>query len=692
MIEHARVLKSGDTFAVFDPFGNIDSASPPELGLYVGDTRFCSRAKLLIEGHQLVRRSSAITADNVFLVVDLECAAPGGLIEVQRRIFVHHSTCYQRLHVRNSTPAKVEVALGMEFDADYTDLFEIRGVKRGSRGRQYAVRSTPNALEFEYEGLDGQRRLTSVLFEPAPAEFVENRARCDVRLEPGGESIHDVVVQCRPGDSKPLNYEQAEGKAIAAFQSMKNTHPSLITSNEKCTTWLDRSFADLCLLRTETDYGPYPYAGLPWYSTPFGRDGLITALECLWLFPEIGRGVLSYLAATQARDENRARDAQPGKILHETRSGEMAALGEVPFDRYYGSVDATPLFVILAGEYYDRTADSDFVKSIWPNVERALEWIDRYGDPDGDGFVEYAGTSPGGLRNQGWKDSDGAIFHADGKLAEGPVAVCEVQGYVYAAKLSAAKLARLFRMESLAAELEAGAETLRRRFEETFWCEEIATYALALDGNKQLCRVQSSNAGHCLFAGIVSDDRARKLAATLTGAQFFSGWGVRTIASNEVRYDARSYHNGSIWPHDNALIASGLARYGFAGEAGRILTGLFEATEFFESRRLPELFCGFPRCDGEGPVHYPVSCSPQAWAACAPFLLLKACIGINIDVYRRRIVFDRPYLPEFLSDLEISRLPIGDAFVDLRITGRESDVTIEVLRQEGEASVVVNRN
>jgi glycogen debranching enzyme len=410
----------------------------------------------------------------------------------------------------------------------------------------------------------------------------------------------------------------------------------------------------------------------------------------LWLSPSIAKGVLQYLAETQATEVIPDVEAEPGKILHEMRRGEMAALGEVPFGRYYGTVDATPLFIVLAGAYFERTGDRQLLQQLWPNIQRALDWISTYGDKDHDGFVEYARHSSKGLVQQGWKDSNDSVFHQDGTMADAPIALCEVQGYVYAAKLAASKICHVLGKPQDSAKLKREAEELRKKFEEAFWCDDLSIYAIALDGHKKPCRVRTSNAGHCLYTGIVSQERAAIVARQLLGPEFFSGWGIRTVAHGEARYNPLSYHNGSIWPHDNALVASGLARYGFRNFAGRILLGLLDVSNIVDLHRLPELFCGLDRRAGEGPTLYPVACSPQAWAAAAGFLVLQACLGLTIDGAASTITFDKPSLPDGIPHLWIKGLSVGDASTDLFFDRRGESVRVEVIDKKGELDVLIN--
>jgi glycogen debranching enzyme len=463
------------------------------------------------------------------------------------------------------------------------------------------------------------------------------------------------------------------------------------SSNPAFDRWVRRSADDLAMLTAETPYGPFPFAGVPWFATPFGRDALITAYSVLWLDPGLARGVLRFLAAHQAQGASAAADAEPGKIFHELRGGEMPALGEVPFGCYYGSVDVTPWFVLLAAAYYERTGEEALLRELWPSLLAALAWIDGPGDPDGDGFVEYARRAGGGLANQGWKDSDDSIMHADGTPAAGPIALCEVQAYVYAAKSGLARVARALGEGALAGRLAREAADLRERFARAFWCEELGTFALALDGGKRPCRVPSSNAGHALFAGIALPEHAARVAESLLSRDLFSGWGVRTLGASAARFNPMSYHNGSVWPHDNALVAQGLARYGARAGAERIFAALFDASLAMDDARLPELVCGFDRVDGEQPALYPVACSPQAWSAASVFLLLQTALGVAIDARGRRVRAVRPALPAFLERVALRGIAVGDAVLDVACERSGEESRLRVLRQRGEVELAVTR-
>ncbi len=571
--ERDRVLKQGDTFAVFDHHGDIRPVGMKEQGLFHEGTRFLCCLVLRLGRGEPMFLSSTVKEDNALLAVDLTnpdiregdaVAVPRGTLHVFRSVFLWEGVCYQRLRLRNYGSARVEASFSLRFDADFADIFEVRGTQRLRRGRQLPPVVGDGSVVLGYEGLDGIVRRTRLEFSAAPRALTPTDAHFTVALDPQQEEVFFLTISCEIADREPPRphaYDEVFGRASESLRALKTRTSDIYTSNEQFNDLVNRSLADLDIMVTETPQGLYPYAGVPWFSTPFGRDGIITALQTLWVNPDIARGVLSYLAATQAQAAIPAQDAEPGKILHETRRGEMAALGEIPFGRYYGSVDSTPLFVLLAGAYHDRTADRAFAEAIWPNVEQALQWIDKYGDRDGDGFVEYFRATPEGLAQQGWKDSQDSVFHANGELARGPIALCEVQGYVYAAKRGAARLAVTLGRIEVADELARQAESLRKRFEQAFWCEDLGTYALALDGEKRACRVRTSNPGHCLYAGIVSPDRAGRVALNLLDTPSFSGWGVRTVAAGEARYNPMSYHNGSVWPHDNGLIGAGLARY-----------------------------------------------------------------------------------------------------------------------------------
>ena len=695
-----RVLKQADTFAIFDRHGDIRPLGFENQGVFHQGTRFVSRWKLGINGTTPLLLSSNVKEDNDFLMVDLtnpglqlagDRQLPHGVIHLVRTAFLWEGEFFERLEISNFAQEPAALAIELTFEADYVDVFEVRGTSRKQRGQLLPPVVTPTDVVLAYQGLDGVTRKTAVHFSLPANKISQEHAVFLVELEPQEQKRIESKLGCLVGDDRldRGTFHAAFSKVQAAYQEYCKDRTLIESSNPQFNDWLHQSRADLHLLLTRTSAGLYPYAGIPWFSCIFGRDGIITALETLWLQPEIARGVLSYLAQRQATELNPERDAEPGKILHEERKGEMAALKEVPFGSYYGSIDSTPLWVILAAYYFEHTGDREFISQLWPNIERALAWIDKYGDCDGDGFVEYRQRASGGLTNQGWKDSGDAVFHADGSVPQPPIALCEVQGYVYEAKTKAAHLAEMLGYGEISEQLREAAQRLKVRFHQAFWCEPIQTYALALDGNKHPCQVRSSNAAQCLFSGIASPEAAARIKSGLLEERFFSGWGVRTLASSEPRYNPMSYHNGSVWPHDNALIAFGLARYGFKDAALRILNDLFEASVSMELNRMPELYCGFRRRRGEGPTLYPVACNPQAWSSAAVFLLLQACLGLRIDGTAGRVYFQSPDLPPSIEQLNIRNLAVASNLVDVSLVRHARDVAVNVRHREGKAEVVV---
>ncbi len=694
-----RSLKHDDTFIVLDSHGDIGASAGGPDGLFHCDTRYLARLELVLDDLQPLLLGSNLRDDNSALTVDLtnpdiyrqeRIVLQKDMLHIVRTIFLWRGTAYQRIGLQNHGDRTASFELTLLFDNDFADLFEVRGERRPRRGAGSSRLLGPVDVAFDYCGLDGEERTTALHFDPRPTRLSVNAATWQLELEPHRAKSLFVAVSCnRPPTSPPARFFAG---LLAHRREMRRSTvgtTSVETSNNIFNEVLCQAMADLNMLMTDTPQGRYPYAGIPWYSTTFGRDGLITAMQMLWIDPRIARGVLKRLAHFQAKSIDPLADAAPGKILHEMRGGEMAALREVPFAQYYGSVDSTALFVLLAGRYFERTGDEETLIELWPAIEAALDWIDGPGDPDRDGFVEYQRASEQGLANQGWKDSYDAIFHADGRLAEGYIALAEVQGYVFAAKQLAARCAlRLGRPEKVR-QWEAEAKTLAERFEEAFWCEDLGTYALALDGAKRPCKVRTSNAGQLLFSGMIREDRARKVAADLLRPHFFSGWGIRTVALGEVRYNPMSYHDGSIWPHDNALIALGLARYGLKHSVAHVFKGLFEASTYMDLRRLPELFCGFRREKRRGPTLYPVACAPQAWASATPFTLLEASLGIEFDVARNEVRLRNPYLPAFLNEVVLRDLRLGPSSVDLRIRRHGDDVSLEVLRTRGQIQVSI---
>jgi len=699
--ERNRVLKYGKMFAVFDRFGDIERVGLGEEGIFSEGTRFLSELALYIGNQRPLLLSSTVREDNSLFTADLtnvditrdgHVLIPRGTVHVTRSKTLWRGACYEQLRISSYGLSSISIPITIQLSADFADLFEVRGTKRARKGQPLKAEVTGDRITLSYRGLDDLVRHTRIRCTPAPDRISSQGCEFNIVLQPKQEIVVEIVFSCLCG-SCPERMDNFGTALEAISEEMRTTGANggcyVHSSNEQFNDWLRRSGADIRMMTVGNPEIDYPYAGVPWFSTVFGRDGIITALECLWMNPRIAKGVLKYLAATQATEVIPEYDAEPGKILHEARGGEMAALREIPFGRYYGSIDSTPLFIFLAGAYYQRTAYLGSIQAIWPNIEAALEWIDLYGDRDRDGFVEYCRRTDRGLVQQGWKDSNDSVFHADGTIAEPPIALCEVQGYVYAAKRAAAQLAATLGRHDQADALELEAQNLKAQFEESFWCPDLEMYALALDGAKTPCRVRTSNPGHCLYSGIASSDHAHRIARVLLSPDFFSGWGVRTVAVSEARYNPVSYHNGSVWPHDNAMVALGISRYGFRDLAARILSGFMDVSANVELHRLPELLCGLERRSGEGPTLYPVACAPQAWAAGAAFMLLEACLGMSIDAPNKRLILEQPFLPSVISQLWIRRLEVGSGSIDLYFERKDNAVRVEIMEKRGEVEVLV---
>jgi len=602
--QETRVLKQGEMFAIFDNYGDIQPVTHSQSGLFHRGTRHLSRWELdICGGQRLLLLNSTLRDDNGVLKVDMTNPdlnlkgagfIPKGTLHVHRESFLLESRCYERITLSSYGPWDLEIDVSLHFDADFADIFEVRGTKRNVKGRLEPPERTEDGMKLVYVGLDGIHRSTVMRFSLKDFALDErNVARFPLRI-PARESAQlDVVttVIATPTTVAAVaetSHREALLRVHSDHVAGRQRYCTVRTSNEQFELWMKRSTDDLVMMTTDAEKGcSYPYAGIPWFCCPFGRDGILTALECLWANTDLARGVLAYLAHTQASERVPERDATPGKIIHEVRYGEMANLKEIPFGRYYGSVDSTPLFVCLGGAYLARTGDLEFIRALWPSFERAIFWIDRFGDFDGDGFVEYQRENPNGLVQQGWKDSNDSVFHADDSDARGPIALCEVQGYAYMAREEGARMAEALGHRDLAIELRRKASALRESFDQTYWIEELGTFALALDGDKRPCCVRSSNAGQLLFTGIVKPERVSQLIGTLMSPESFSGWGIRTVPKGAPRYNPMSYHNGSVWPHDTALVAWGMALQGHKDGVEKIFNGLFRAVMDMELSRMP---------------------------------------------------------------------------------------------------------
>ncbi len=639
-LHNMRVLKHKDVFGIFHVSGDI----PPELdtpaGLFSNDMRILSRWRFMIMGARLKYLSGGFDKNGLVMTSHLTNygftdhsghTVPENTVSLHRSKFILNEMLYEKAVITNHGLSPVSLQAVLRFGSDFKDIFEIRGLQRSRKGTHFDTVYEADFCKTTYRGLDGQERYCQLRFSRRPDIMTLNEATFAMVLAPEQQWELICRIGAMGGDMPEHDYALALTMAREDLETKLRDWLKVKTDNEMFNAWLDVSSKAVALLVTDLPSGPYPYAGIPWFSVPFGRDGVITALQVLNFNPGIAKGVLQYLSDHQASEYLDFREAEPGRILHETRQSEMACLGEVPFQKYYGSVDSTPLFIMLAEAYYKATGDAAFIKKMMPSLQAALQWIEKDGDKDGDGFVEYIRHSDKGLFTQGWKDSYDSVFHEDGVLAEPPVALCEVQGYAYAAYRAMAFLNEQFGSPGETGRLQEKADDLFRRFNDTFWDEALGGYVMALDGGKKPCRVKSSNMGHLLFSGIVPEERAGKIVNLLMSPEFFSGWGIRTVGTGEARFNPISYHNGSVWPHDSSVIAAGFARYGYYREAFQILHALFQMAQHVERMLLPELICGFPKIKENGVVLYPTACLPQAWSSAAVFMTLSAALGLSTE-------------------------------------------------------------
>jgi glycogen debranching enzyme len=697
-------LVDGKTFLSTTVAGDIVPPGAPDVGLFHDDTRFLSHLELRLGGHRAVVLSSSteksfasqieLTTGNITLRNSFDL--PENTVHIRREQLLNAQTFFDRFSFENFNLSPVDLLVEITFDADFVDVFQVRGLPRSAHGQYYRPVITESGITFVYRGRDNLMRQTHIEMSPAPTQINDRTARWELRLPSLQQIRVEVMITPQVGDNRsdgrgrPASRDHAANlrqRRQAYFEwERKATH--FRSSHDVFDAAINTAVSDFHALQIPDGDQHIIAAGIPWFATIFGRDSIIAAFQSLVLNPQLAVDTLRILARYQGTEYNDWRDEEPGKILHEYRNGEMTRAGEMPFGPYYGSVDATPLFLILLSETYNWTADEGLVRELLPAAYRALEWIDRYGDLDGDGFTEYNRRSPKGLVNQGWKDSWDANMRPDGSIPNSPIALIEVQGYVYDAKYRMASLLRSFGDTSTAERLRREAVDLAKRAEKAFWVPSKGYYAMALDNEKKQVQVTGSNPGHLLFTRLLSRDRARAVINRLMNDDMFTGWGWRTLSQSERVFNPLSYHRGSVWPHDNSIIAHGMALNDFRRPALQVLTALFQAALTFRDYRLPELFCGVQRRENDVPVQYPVSCSPQAWASGAIFLMLVSVLGIRPTAQRRELNIVNPELPDWLEHLHVRNLRVGESRVSLDFTRGRERTFCNVVDIEGEKLLV----
>jgi len=688
MLTDAVALKENTLQLIADASGDV---VPDEtgFGLYQDDTRYLSQLELEVNGWKPLPLSHSSSKHYIatYQLINPAFATCDGksvrrqTISIRRSRFVDGGALYERIGLLNCNQIPLELEITLRIDADFRDMFAVRGfAPQPPHGVTVEADPDRHSLQFSALGRDGVRRATRVIFDRRPDVMCDGETRFCLRLLP--QEVRSIVLRIQPviSDRIPrvVDFDEALERLAESYKRWDVESTFIETDNEAFDQEMLRaSHYDVRTLLEETPHGLVPDAGVPWYAVPFGRDALITSLQTLLYNPSIAEGTLRFLAQHLGDKVDLFREEEPGKVMHELRRGELAQVGEVPHSPYYGTIDATPLFLILLKETYSWTGSETLLDELWPAAQRALHWIDHYGDVDGDGFVEYQAHRPGGVLNHGWKDSIDSVQYADGTRAVQPIALVEVQGYVYAAKIGMAELARLRGDEDLAGKLIEDAENLKTRFNQAFWMPDEQYFALALDGRKEQVRSVASNAGHCLWTGICDEARAAATANRLLAPDMYSGWGVRTLSLTSPNYNPMSYHNGSVWPHDTAIIALGLRRAGRPDMAATLVRGLIEAGFRLQEGRLPELFCGFGRDQrfNSRPAAYVVSCSPQAWSAGATYMLLQALLNLVPDASTGTVRVD-PVLPPLFNRVTLRGLRVGNARLDIEVRRAGGDVMV----------------
>jgi glycogen debranching enzyme len=709
-IAEAVVIKDGNLFFLSERDGNVPLTPGHGFGLYYNDCRFLNGYELTIGGRKaevLVRNAERDFMATLGLFnPDLRFDGRDLLkhsVEIRWERVTSGEQCalFDSITFQNLTSEPIRFPLTLSFSSAFEDIFTIRGLYAGERGTIHPPAwDSDDVLSFRYDGADEIDRELAIQFSPHPNKAERGSAQFVIELHPQERSQLSISLFVNAQSSRtpsrgvpPISLDRQPAVAISHRKVSPGNRletARIETDSLLLNRIMDRSLRDLGMLRNELGKDvTYFAAGVPWFVALFGRDSIITALQTLAYDSRIAGQTIRLLAKYQGKELNLWREEEPGKILHELRVGEMAHLNEIPHTPYYGTIDATPLWLVLVGKHAAWTGDLGLFKELRPQIEAALTWIEQYGDKDGDGYVEYECTTEKGLANQGWKDSGDGIVNADGSLATPPIALIEVQGYVYEAKREMAALFRRVGETERADQLQREAQELRAQVNRDFWVSD-GYYALALQGaDNRRAAVLSSNAGHACWSGIAEKEQARKLADNLLSSEMFNGWGIRTLAANALRYNPLAYHLGTVWPHDNSLIAAGFKRYGLDEAALRIFRGLMDAAMHFEAGRLPELFGGFAREDYGIPVSYPVACQPQAWSAGAMPYLLTTLLGLEPDGFEYRLRIVRPKLPQGVNRVEVHGLEVGKSRIDLLFERDGDQVAVRVPKVTGELEVVV---